>query len=60
MKPQNPYRRFPYKTVTGVHAWEEGFDDAVKYMTEPCTKHPDGSNDGFKHRYLCPQCMAEL
>lgn len=52
-------------------AWREGFDDAVKYIFEPCTEHHFGISSivnltllgntyVFKHRYLCRQCMAEL
>ena len=67
MKPENPYfhkpqdRYKPNYSPDKYYAWEECFDAIVRYLTEPCIDHTEGRNDVFiAHRYLCPQCMAEL
>ena len=43
---------------------KEGVKAAVQYLEEPCTEHPYWRNlhENLyeKHRYLCPDCMAEI
>ena len=46
-------------------ATKQGFDEGVKaavqYLSEPCDnpKHSDMC-ECWKHRYLCPDCMAKV
>lgn len=71
-KPENPF----YKNINSLDknsmrmglgiAWQEGFDAAIKYLSEPCTEHKIIEWRGCAieyyepHRYLCPECMSEL
>ena len=34
----------------------------LEYLKEPCSKHTDDEADtaDYPHRYLCPDCMAEI
>ena len=77
MRPENPYFKVieeHFSLDESVqyerygNCYSQGFDAAIKYLTEPCTDHyvllpkdrPFKNWIHTQHRYLCPQCVAEL
>jgi len=53
-----------WKMTVGKQIAKAAAIHAVQYLEEPCTEHPQRDDRDFswfwQHRYLCPDCMANI